>query len=71
MATIQECVRSLKPFKTPGYLKAMVQYWQPETGPFKDVLSCDYFTVDGELQTSLDLYADEILSNDWIILEEP
>jgi hypothetical protein len=49
----------------------VIQYFVAGTGPFAHELSCDYFVTDGKfLSTSLDLYADELLSNEWELMND-
>lgn len=40
-----------------------IQYFDAKTGPYKHFVGCDYFIIDGEFSTSIDLYADELLGN--------
>jgi len=39
-----------------------IQHFKKGTGPYPFLVDCDYFVVDGEFSTSIDLYADEILA---------
>ena len=67
--TIQEAIRSKLPFRLKGGWET-VQYYPAGTGPYSNlVIEADYFTTDGELSTSLDLYAFELLSDEWEVLE--
>lgn len=45
-----------------------IQYFDKNTGPYQHLVGCDYFVIDGEFSTSIDLYADELLG-DYRILE--
>jgi len=38
-----------------------IQYFDAKTGPYAYLVDCDYFVVDSEFMTSIDLYADELL----------
>lgn len=71
--TLSEAMFSLRPFRRPHSLDA-IQYFLPSTGPYKDLVSCDYFVVyynnkheDMEFSTSIDLYPEDIIANDYIL----
>lgn len=67
--TIQDALKSNKPFKLKGS-DEVILYYEASRGPHSDVLiNVSYFTIDGDLSTSLDLYASEILSNEWEVVE--
>ncbi len=38
-----------------------IQYFDAKTGPYQYLVGCDYFIIDGEFSTSIDLYGDELL----------
>ena len=65
--TIQEAIKSGKPFRLPNYGPGeAIEYFIAGTGPFAEVApSSDYFSIFGTFSTSLDLYASEILSEEW------
>jgi hypothetical protein len=68
--TIQQAILTGKQFKLMGD-NEVIQYFVAGTGPFAHELSCDYFVTDGKfLSTSLDLYADELLSNEWELMND-
>lgn len=64
---IAEAMTSNKPFKRPES-DEVVQWYLGGTGPFSDLVVCDYFTVNGEFTTDLSLYASDILATDWQII---
>ena len=73
--TLIEAMFSLKPFRRPHSLDA-AQYFLPSTGPYKDLVSCDYFVIyyninhkdmDMDFSTSIDLYPDDITADDYIL----
>lgn len=73
--TLIEAMLSLKPFRRPDSLDAS-QYFLPNTGPYKDLVSCDYFVnysninekdMDMDFSTSIDLYHDDITADDYIL----
>lgn len=67
--TIQEAIQSGKSFKLEDSDK-VIGYYAAGTGSFTELVSCDYFVVDGEFSTSLDLYASELLSDKWETLND-
>lgn len=62
--TIQEAIQSGKSFKLKGS-DDIILYCSPCSGPFNTLVDCDYFVIDGEFSTSLDLYASQLLSTEW------
>jgi hypothetical protein len=66
---IQEAMASLKPFKRP-HSDEVSQWFLGGTGPFQNLVECDYFTHGEVFSTSIDLYASDILADDWVILED-
>ncbi len=70
--TIQEALLTYKYFKRPMW-DHKVCYFKAKTGPFHDLVDCDYFVTneDGEdrFTTSLDVYGEEILATDYILCE--
>jgi hypothetical protein len=71
---LQEAITSLKPFKRKDSSE-WSQWYLGGTGPHKDLVDCDYFVHDfqvhgGSFSTSIDLYASDILADDWVILED-
>lgn len=73
---LNEAILSLKKFKRKDN-DMFSQYFLAGTGPFKDVLQCDYFSLDfskdsseGTLSTSIDLYAQDILATDYEVVDE-
>lgn len=50
------------------------QWFQPNTGPFKHLVDCDYFVIyeDGHMtfSTSIDLYASCLFADDYIFCED-
>ena len=77
---IQEALKSGKKFKRPHMTNWSYQYFYPETGPYKDLVSCDYMveylfeddpqSVERVFSTSLDLYPEDILADDWIFCDQ-
>jgi hypothetical protein len=71
--TLQEVLLSGKKFKRSIWDESeWIEYFRPGTGPNKDLVGCDYFVLgNGEhiFSTSLDLYAADILAEDWEIKE--
>lgn len=68
--TIQEAIKTKKPFRIKGKDGWEISQWfEGGKGPFKNLVDCDYFTHDGEFSTSIDLYADQVLSNEWEIVK--
>lgn len=51
------------------------QYFLPKTGPHADLVDCDYFvhTESGyeEFSTSIDLYPQDIMAEDYVIVGNP
>lgn len=69
---IQEAIKTNKYVCRKSQPDSAFCYHQPNTGPFKDLVSCDYFSIyeDGFLTfstTAPDLYADELLADDYQI----
>ena len=74
--TLNEAILSLKRFKREEN-DQYSQYFLSGTGPFKDILKCDYFSLDfdkdpskGTLSTSIDLYPQDILAIDYEVFDE-
>lgn len=72
---LNEAIETLKKFKRPHWpTNNYYQYFLSKTGPHANLVGCSYFIVTeggfSEFSTSLGLYAEEILANDWIICEE-
>lgn len=69
--TLQEAIKSGKPFRRSGQ-DEVCQYFKAGEGPYADKgLKSDYFLIDGEFSTSLDLYQEDILATDWEVKEGP
>lgn len=73
LVTLQEAMKSKKPFKNKNSDEYIV-FQEAKTGSFKDLVDCSYFIIDclGDhpyFSTSLDLYYEEILSDEWEIKE--
>lgn len=70
--TLQEAIKSEKPFKHKNS-EEFIKFQKPNTGKYKDIVSCSYFIIDffGDdyMSTSLDLYPEEICSLEWEIKE--
>ena len=66
--TLQEAVSSLKPFKRKDSLEVS-QWFAGGTGPFKELVDCDYFVHGEDFCTSMDLYASDIFAEDWVTLD--
>lgn len=69
--TLIEAIKTKKKFKRQRRLDSY-QYFDAGTGPFNSLVSCDYFVIyeDNEssfFSTSLDLYASDILATDYVI----
>jgi hypothetical protein len=74
---IPEVIKSNQEFYKLSSPDETIQYYNPGTGPYQDLVSCDYFvtrvrssTGDIEFQhfqTSIDLYPDEILEDIWFL----
>jgi hypothetical protein len=78
--TLHEALLSYKEFYRPSSPDETIQYYAPNTGPFRELVTCDYFIVrvrdsQGEeeyrnFQTSIDLYPEEILKDFWELYEK-
>lgn len=73
--TIQEAIKTGKAFylATAPFYK-YYQYFKSGSGPYKILVDCDYFVVnedggDPYMTTSIDLYPEEVLSEEWAVLE--
>lgn len=66
-------INSLKKFKRPHW-DYSIQYFIPNSGPYTNLVDCDYFVGFHEdhesMSTSIDLYASDISADDYFILEE-
>lgn len=77
--TLREVLKSGRKFKRPHMEDWSYQYFQPETGPYKDLVSCDYmveYMFEGDpksfeknFSTSLDLYPEDVLAEDWFFCD--
>ena len=73
--TIQEALKTHKFIHRPHWgAETCFCYHAAKTGPFKDLVDCDYFTVleDGFLTfstSSPDFYAEDLFANDYQIRE--
>jgi len=79
---LKTAIMSHKPFKRRGGENEYSQYFKAGTGPKSDVVDSEYFLhgfteFNGNLEycfglfsTSIDLYVEDIVANDWEILEE-
>jgi hypothetical protein len=65
---LAEAMTSMKPFKRKRS-SDWSQWYLGGTGPHKDLVDCDYFVHGGLFSTSIDLYAEDILTDDWEVLE--
>lgn len=67
--TLQEAMLTNCFFKRPTWVDKKICWYKAGTGPFRYTVTCDYFAIDEDssldLNTSLDLYADEIFANDF------
>lgn len=59
---LQEAIRSGMPF-TSTEVHEVIQHFTRGTGPFSDLVECDYFVVDGEFELILGLDAEDILGS--------
>lgn len=70
--TLVEALKCGKPFKRKED-DEVIYYYEPGTGPHSDLVGCDYFVFDFKgiknFSTSIDLYASDILADDWEIYE--
>lgn len=66
---LTEVVLSKKPFRRKGQ-EECTQWFEAGNGPYKEVVACDYFVSDGVFMTSIDLYAEDILADDYELLPE-
>lgn len=73
--TLKEAILSYKKFQRKGR-DTYSQYFKANTGPKKDLVSCDYFILDfinsldeGTFSTSIDLYTSDITANDYIVVD--
>ena len=68
--TLKEAMLTGKFSYRRSWLDSGFTYYQPKTGPHKDLVDCDYFVIkeDGEeyFSTSIDLYPEDILAEDYI-----
>lgn len=68
---IQEALKTNKPIKRSNHINAVIQYYEANTGPNAELVTCSYFMVcdDNEwyFTTSLDLYPEDIFADDWEI----
>lgn len=72
--TIQEALKTHQPVKRPSW-DNFVCYFRPKTGPFKDLVDCDYFVyyengLEPMFTTSIDLYGEELLATDYQVVPE-
>jgi hypothetical protein len=70
---IQEALLTHKKVKRPSWDNYFI-YYQAKTGPFKKLVDCDYFVYYEEgsepmFSTSIDLYADDLLANDFEVFD--
>jgi len=66
--TLIEAIQSGKSFRRPHQFQEDESQWfEAGTGPYKDLVACDYFTHGGEFSTSIDLYYDDIIADDYIV----
>ena len=61
---LTEAILSKKPFRRKGQ-EEYVQWFEAGDGPHRDLVTCDYFVSDGVFMTSIDLYAEDILADDY------
>lgn len=71
--TLIDAINSLKQFKRPTWSYS-IKYFKEQTGPFVYLIDCDYFVVYNEIRepyliTSLDLYPEDILSNEYVVAD--
>lgn len=69
--TLKEAIFSYKPFRRKDG-DNYSQYFKSGTGPYKKLVDCDYFSLDfknkakkGSFSTSIDIYATDLLVNDY------
>lgn len=71
--TLIEAMKTNKYFKRPHWTDSIC-YFEPKTGPQKNLVDCDYFIVKEdsveEFSTSLDLYPEDISASDYELVEE-
>lgn len=72
--TIQEAIKSGKKFTRKNQEGGWGCYYNQSTGPFDDLVDCDYFVFCEDniivFSTSIDLYAEDILADDWEFVNE-
>jgi len=70
---LHEAMRTHKYFKRPHWDLSKICWFNAQTGPYSELVSCDYFVIYEygieTFSTSLDLYAEDILANDYILSE--
>lgn len=73
--TLIEALKTNKPIKRPKHINPVIQYFEPNTGPDSDLVTCDYFRLreDGDnvwyFSTSVDLYPEDLFATDWSVYE--
>lgn len=71
--TLTEALKTHKKVKRPQWDNSFA-YFAPNTGPFQSLVDCDYFVyyeegLEDYFTTSLDLYAADLLADDYILAE--
>ena len=73
--TLQEALATYKKVNRKNN-SGWYQYFPAKMGPHKDLVDCSYFVIDEEdgydpfFSTSMDLYPEDIFSNDWGFYEK-
>jgi len=67
--TLKEAMLTNKFVYRPNWYDRGFTYFLPKTGPYKDLVDCDYFVIkeDGEefFSTSIDFYPEDLLAEDY------
>ena len=64
--TLQEVLKTKKRFKKQVE-DDWIEYYENREGPYGSLVDCGYFVLEGDFSTSLDLYREDILAEDWEI----
>lgn len=73
---IIEAIKTSKKVRRSNDYSGYVQYFTAGTGLSTSLVDCDYFMIEEEgtneayFSTSLDLYPEDILADDWEVIDE-
>lgn len=72
---LKEAILTYKKVRRPHWDENdSFQYFKAKTGPYKELVDCDYLVLQESgvesFSTSIDLYPEDILSEDYEVLED-